>query len=351
MCPRHEIRDRRKTRAHGDLLGGDTVVSSSMSCASWRLGVEANNIRDWYSIGYMSNYMFGDQLRQDCAVLAREAVAYAEGLELADDGRDVWSTLTNLPYYADTGFGYVRDRGVRSFACDRASSERVQTDMSIFNYRHESLDICDCMAEPYNVAYYFDEHVANATAPPREAAGYGHQSREATIKNLRSAGYHTWDWEMLVLKCAVVAGFFGVVWCRTSPASGRTKLVDAGYRIVGNMGDQWSDLVDALGGRPHLQGALPDPMYYSRFTVAGVHWTFLIAASVSPRRRCSCLHPTAALPLHSDQIPSRRPWPCQFLIPRVGLTTRRAKLDARVRPCMLPPAALSPVAAGLMTRM
>lgn len=89
------------------------------SCASWRLGVETNNIRDWYSIpaecrGYVRDYMYGDLFRQDCAVVAREAAAYSEGLELGGDGKEVWvfdvddTTLSNLPYYADTGFGYAR---------------------------------------------------------------------------------------------------------------------------------------------------------------------------------------------------------------------------------------------------
>ncbi|KAF8724953.1 hypothetical protein HU200_020672 [Digitaria exilis] len=171
------IRDRRKTRTRrrsapgdGDLLAGDTVASSSssMSCASWRLGVEANNIRDWYSIpaecrGYVSNYMFGNQFL---------AVAYAEGLELADDGRDVWSRLTN---YADTGFG-----------------------------RRECLPD-ECREEPYN-ATYLDEYVADATAPPLPEVlevvfitGRHDYKGEVTIKNLRSAGYHTW--EKLMLKC------------------------------------------------------------------------------------------------------------------------------------------------------
>jgi acid phosphatase len=160
---------------------------AASSCASWRLGVETNNIRAWYSIpaacrGYVSDYMFGEQFRQDCAVVAREAAAYAEGLALAGDGREAWvfdvddTALTNLPYYADTGFG----------------------------------------AEPYN-ATYFEEYVANATAPalPEVLGLYGKllalgikvvfitgrhdYEREPTVKNLRSAGYHTW--EKLVLKC------------------------------------------------------------------------------------------------------------------------------------------------------
>nr|CAB3460451.1 unnamed protein product [Digitaria exilis] len=40
----------------------------------------------------------------------------------------------------------------------------------------------------------------------------------------------------------------------------RQKLVDAGHLIVGNMGDQWSDLL----GTPEAYRTfkVPDPMYY-----------------------------------------------------------------------------------------
>ena len=173
--------------------GGGTATTTTRAraaaeaCASWRLGVETNNIRGWYGIpaecrGYVSGYMLGEQFRQDCAVVAREAAAYAEGLALAGDGREAWvldvddTALSNLPYYADTGFG----------------------------------------AQPYN-ATYFDEYVANATAPalPEVLELYGKllalgikvvfitgrhdYEREPTVRNLRSAGYHTW--EKLVLKC------------------------------------------------------------------------------------------------------------------------------------------------------
>ncbi|RLM99156.1 acid phosphatase 1-like isoform X2 [Panicum miliaceum] len=214
---------------------------AAASCASWRLGVETNNIRGWYSIpaacrGYVSDYMFGEQFRQDCAVVAREAAAYAEGLALAGDGREAWvfdvddTALTNLPYYADTGFG----------------------------------------AEPYN-ATYFEEYVANATAPalPEVLGLYGKllalgikvvfitgrhdYEREPTVKNLRSAGYHTW--EKLVLKPSSLGS--SVVPYKSGE---RQKLVDAGYRIVGNMGDQWSDLVGAPEGDRTFK--VPDPMYY-----------------------------------------------------------------------------------------
>lgn len=40
----------------------------------------------------------------------------------------------------------------------------------------------------------------------------------------------------------------------------RAELVKAGYRIVGNIGDQWSDVLGEFVGWRTFK--LPDPMYY-----------------------------------------------------------------------------------------
>ncbi|KAG5523499.1 hypothetical protein RHGRI_035339 [Rhododendron griersonianum] len=40
----------------------------------------------------------------------------------------------------------------------------------------------------------------------------------------------------------------------------RTELVEAGYRILGNMGDQWSDISSSNPGNRAFK--LPNPMYY-----------------------------------------------------------------------------------------
>lgn len=40
----------------------------------------------------------------------------------------------------------------------------------------------------------------------------------------------------------------------------RKKLEDAGYIIVGNIGDQWTDILGAPEGARTFK--LPDPMYY-----------------------------------------------------------------------------------------
>lgn len=96
--------------------GGNPVPG--LSCLSWRLGVETNNIVGWKTIpkkceGYVGHYMLGEQYRKDSKAVANEAFLYAQSLKLRKDGKNVWifdideTTLSNLPYYADHGFGYV----------------------------------------------------------------------------------------------------------------------------------------------------------------------------------------------------------------------------------------------------
>ena len=103
------------------LLGsaGDLGRRAGVPCDSWRLAVETYNKRDWTTVpgsceGYVGHYMLGGHYRRDSRVVVDEAIAYAEGLKLAGNGKDVWvfdideTSLSNLPYYAKHGFGYVR---------------------------------------------------------------------------------------------------------------------------------------------------------------------------------------------------------------------------------------------------
>jgi hypothetical protein len=98
---------------------GDLGRRAGVPCDSWRLAVEAYNKRDWKTVpanceDYVGHYMLGRQYRLDSRVVADEAIAYAEGLKLAGNGKEVWvfdideTSLSNLPYYAKHGFGYVR---------------------------------------------------------------------------------------------------------------------------------------------------------------------------------------------------------------------------------------------------
>ena len=58
-------------------------------------------------------YMLGGHYRRDSRAVVNEAIADAEGLKLSGEGKEVWvfdvdeTTVSNLPYYAKHGFGYV----------------------------------------------------------------------------------------------------------------------------------------------------------------------------------------------------------------------------------------------------
>ena len=98
--------------------GGQLGSHAGVACDSWRLGVEAHNVRDWKTVpasceGYVGHYMLGSHYRRDSKVVVDQAIAYVDSLKLAGNGKEVWvfdvdeTTLSNLPYYATHGFGYV----------------------------------------------------------------------------------------------------------------------------------------------------------------------------------------------------------------------------------------------------
>ncbi|KAJ1262032.1 hypothetical protein BS78_09G075900 [Paspalum vaginatum] len=225
------------------LLGsaGELGRRAGVPCDSWRLAVETYNKRDWKTVpasceSYVGHYMLGGHYRRDSRAVIDEAVAYAEGLQLGGNGKEVWvfdvdeTSLSNLPYYAKHGFG----------------------------------------TELYN-ATSFDEYVLEGSAPvlpetqrlfkklislgikPVFLTGRTEDKRNVTVANLHSQGYS--GWANLLLK---PLGFQATTIAYKSGE--RQKLQDAGYVIVGNIGDQWSDILGAPEGARTFK--LPDPLYY-----------------------------------------------------------------------------------------
>jgi acid phosphatase len=80
------------------------------------------------------------------------------------------------------------------------------------------------------------------------------EQREATAKNLELAGYK--GWKGLSLRVGAQKQMATVVY----KSEERKKIVEAGYRIVLNMGDQWSDLNGQARGEVSVK--LPNPFYY-----------------------------------------------------------------------------------------
>jgi hypothetical protein len=112
--PRPLVIDLPSSSAAGPRDGDDVPVD--VRCASWRLAAEANNLAPWKAVqaecaAHVQDYVTGVAYRSDLELVARESAAYARAAPLRGDGRDAWvfdvdeTLLSNLPYYADHGYG------------------------------------------------------------------------------------------------------------------------------------------------------------------------------------------------------------------------------------------------------
>ncbi|XP_077217529.1 acid phosphatase 1-like [Tasmannia lanceolata] len=223
------------------LSGTGAEHSDGVSCLSWRLAVETHNIREWKTVpesceDYMGNYMLGNRYRKDSKVVANEATLYAKSLKLGGDGKDVWifdvdeTTLSNLPYYAQHGFGV-----------------ETYNSTSI----NEWVYLGKAPALPESLKLY--KKLVSLGFKIIFLTGRGEAQRNITVSNLKNVGYHTW--ERLILKGSSEVGTSLQYKSRQ-----RKVLVEEGYRILGNMGDQWSDLLGRNIGNRTFK--VPDPMYY-----------------------------------------------------------------------------------------
>ncbi|KAG0477900.1 hypothetical protein HPP92_012619 [Vanilla planifolia] len=220
---------------------GTGAKMKGVSCSSWQLAVETDNLRDWSTIpagceSYLGHYMLGGRYRNDSRVVADSAVEYALSLQRFRRNTDIWifdvdeTSLSNLPYFSQHGFG----------------------------------------VQPYN-KWRFGKWVMKGAAPPLPETlrlykvlvsvgikvvfltGRTAEYRNATVYNLKKAGYHTW--EKLILRSANQGGT-----ALQYKSEVRARLERGGLRIVGNIGDQWSDILGSPEGERTFK--LPDPMYY-----------------------------------------------------------------------------------------
>ncbi|KAI3411533.1 uncharacterized protein J3R85_017827 [Psidium guajava] len=204
-----------------------------VSCLSWRLGVETNNIKNWSTVpreceGYVGHYMLGHQSREDSEVVGRESVLYAKSLKLAGDGKDVWVLDID---YAKHGFG-VEPYNSTQF------NEWVMTG--------------EAPALPETLKPY--REVLKLGIKPIFLTGRSKDQRKITSAHLRNAGFH--KWEMLILKGSAYSGTTAMAY----KSNKRRKVEESGYRIVGTIGDQWSDVLGTHSGNRTFK--LPDPLYY-----------------------------------------------------------------------------------------
>ncbi|TKW21915.1 hypothetical protein SEVIR_4G152700v4 [Setaria viridis] len=219
--------------------------ADALFCDSWRLSVETANAGPWGAIpvrcvAFVQAYMEGPRYASDSAVAAADSLAFASGaLAAAEAGaaKPAWvfdvdeTLLTNAPYYAVNGWG---------------SQEFNETSFD------EWVDAAKAPALPSSLKLYKELqglgfHIILLT-------GRTEFQRNSTEANLLFAGYQSW--EKLILRQPSDIGKTAVLY----KSERRAAMEAEGFKILGNSGDQWSDLI----GPPMATRSfkLPNPMYF-----------------------------------------------------------------------------------------
>ncbi|KAI7748905.1 hypothetical protein M8C21_023542 [Ambrosia artemisiifolia] len=213
----------------------------AIHCTSWRVAVEANNLSPWKTIpkecaDYVKDYMLGRSYNVDLEKVSKESGIYAKSLQLKGDGMDAWvfdideTLISNLPYYSDHGYG-----------------------SEFFNNVQFDKWILEGAAPAIKPSLKLYEEVLSLGLKIILLTGRNENKRNVTITNLKHAGYHKWD--KLILRQndreKSAAAF---------KSEKRKEITEEGFRILGNSGDQWSDLVGTSMATRSFK--LSNPMYH-----------------------------------------------------------------------------------------
>lgn len=221
--------------------GYDAQYSNEVKCASRRLAVEAHNLIGFETIPEYceeptANYLHNGQYQSDSKFVNQQAYFYAKTLTVRDN--DIWvfsidgTLLSNIPYYSENGYG---TEVFNSTLYDEwvLRGEATTLPETIKNYNK-------LLSLGFKIVLI---------------SGRTEDKREVTVANLKAAGYDSWH--KLILKDPETYNGKNALAYKTAE---RGKLVKSGYRIIGNIGDQWTDLLGSHKGLRSFK--LPNPMYY-----------------------------------------------------------------------------------------
>ncbi|XP_027337725.1 acid phosphatase 1 [Abrus precatorius] len=212
-------------------------------CLSWRLAVEANNVVAWPTVPpqcsrYVETYMIDGQYDRDLELIVQEILAYVNDTFLVGDAMDAWildvddTCLSNIYYYKGKKYGCdpYDPYGFRAWAI-KGGCPAIPSVLKLFN---------ELVDKGFKVFLL--------TGRDEQSLG------EVTKNNLHNQGFI--GYERLILRGVEYKGKSAVKY----KSDVRKQLQEEGYRIWGNVGDQWSDLQgDYLGNRTFK---LPNPMYF-----------------------------------------------------------------------------------------
>ncbi|OAY70111.1 Acid phosphatase 1 [Ananas comosus] len=199
--------------------GEESAELRRLRCSSWRFAAEANNLGPWKTVpadcaGYVREFMTGRAYKSDLEIVAQSAAAYARSVRLAGDGMDVW--LFDAHEF---------DKWV-----EKSIAPAIQSSLKLYE---------EVRALGFKVFLL---------------TGRSEGHRTFTVENLKKVGFQ--DWDRLILRGPDDRGKPATMF----KSEKRREMEVDGYRILGNSGDQWSDLLgSSLSNRSFK---LPNPMYY-----------------------------------------------------------------------------------------
>ncbi|KAF3489030.1 hypothetical protein F2Q69_00055694, partial [Brassica cretica] len=165
------------------------------------------------------------------------ASIFASSVEFSGDGKDIWvfdideTLLSNLPYYIDHGFGYTFSLFLPSnFLLSRLVAPAIAPGLKLYQR------VIDLGYKIFLLTGRKETH------------------RLVTVENLINAGFQNWD--KLILRSPDEQHKMATLY----KSEKRDEMVKEGYRIRGNSGDQWSDLLGSSISQRSFK--LPNPMYY-----------------------------------------------------------------------------------------
>ncbi|KAL8539562.1 hypothetical protein ACS0TY_001243 [Phlomoides rotata] len=214
-----------------------------MQCTRWRVALEADDvIRPWKTIpkecgDYVEEYMRGRDYEVDLQRVSEDAEIYARSLNLSKDGKDAWvfdvdeTLLSNLPYYSQHGYGLqIYDSTKFDRWVETGMAPAIESSLKLY------------------------EGVLNLGLKIILLTGRSERHRSITVENLSKAGFGVW--EKLILRSVEDHEKTAIKY----KSDKRNELVEEGYRLLGNSGDQWSDLLGPCMSNRSFK--LPNPILY-----------------------------------------------------------------------------------------
>ncbi|XP_076898600.1 acid phosphatase 1-like [Bidens hawaiensis] len=213
-----------------------------LRCSSWRVAVEANKLSPWKTVptecvDYVKEYMSGQDYVIDLEIVSNEAEEFAKSVELKGDGMDAWvfdvdeTLLSNLDYYSQHGYG-----------------------SEIFDHIQFDNWVLEGMAQAIKPSLELYKEVKKLGFKMFLLTGRAENKRTITINNLTKEGFESWD--RLILRGDEDDGKTALVF----KSDKRKEIVEEGFRIIGNSGDQWSDLIGSYVSMRSFK--LSNPMYF-----------------------------------------------------------------------------------------